>query len=337
MNTPGASVQRFLDEALAGHGHEGVRLSLELLDSGAPADSVIADLLAAAQVEVGERWLRNEWSVADEHLATAVAQKALDAVAGSAPLPATGSNVVVACAVGDWHSLPAQMFAERLSLRGCRVSFLGASTPVDHVEALLGRQQFDALAVSCNVPLFFDGVASLAAAAHRQGTAVIAGGRGLGSDERRASMLGADAWAEGADEAALVIDGWRATPPTTFRERLPAPAAAGALQEQVEAVADQAVAALLLALPRMETYTAAQLERTREDLVYIVLFVRAALMVEDATVLHHFIDWVAALLDARGVPLAALDQSLAVLSPLLAAVDPSAGELIDHALARRAS
>jgi len=208
MSAISSSVEGFLSEAVAGHGHEGVRLALDLLDNGTPADHVIVDLLAAAQREVGERWLCNEWSVADEHLATAVSQKALDAVAGSVvPAPARG-DVVVACAEGDWHSLPAQMFAERLHLRGFAVSFLGASTPVDHVESLLDRHPCDALAVSCNVPLFFDGVVRLAAAAHRQGVPVIAGGRALGGDEQRAAHLGADAWAPGADDVPDIIDRW---------------------------------------------------------------------------------------------------------------------------------
>ena len=335
MTALGPSVEGFLREAVVGHGREGVRLTLDLLDNGTPADNLIVDLLAAAQREVGERWLCNEWSVAEEHLATGVAQKALDAVAGAVVPPAAHGDVVVACAEGDWHSLPAQMFAERLQLRGFNVSFLGASTPVDHVETLLNRHQFDALAVSCNVPLFFDGVARLVAAAHRQGVPVIAGGRALGGDERRAAHLGADAWGSGADDAALVIEGWRTTTPSTFRVKSPPPGAVDVLGEQAGAIAERAFTALLTTFPRLASYTTEQRLRTNEDLVFIVQFARAALMVDDATVFHQFIDWLDALLSARGVPPAALDQGLAALSPLRADIDPRVGQLADDARLRR--
>jgi methanogenic corrinoid protein MtbC1 len=44
---------------------------------------------------------------------------------------------VVTCAEGEWHSLPARMVAEVLRLHGWQVTFLGASTPADHLRRLL--------------------------------------------------------------------------------------------------------------------------------------------------------------------------------------------------------
>lgn len=333
--TLGAAVEEFLVEAVAGRGREGVRLTLDQLDNGTPANKVIVDLLAVAQREVGEHWQRNEWSVADEHLATAVAQKSLDALSGSIPREVARGDVVVVCAEGDWHSLPAQMLAEGLQLRGINVAFLGASTPVDHVEMLLDRRRFDAVAVSCTIPLFFDGVARLVSAAHRRGIPVIAGGRSFGVDERRAAHLGADAWASAADDAALVIEQWRTTPPPTFRAQSPPPDAVDALDEQDDAIAGRALTTLRNVFPPMGSYTDEQLARTREDLVSILGYVRAALLVDDAGVFHQFIDWLGVMLGARGVPADALDHSLAALSPSLAAIDPRAGQLIDDARTNR--
>ena len=125
---------------------------------------------------------------------------------------------MVACAEGDWHSLPAQMFAEMLRAEGFAVAFLGASTPADHVAAFLSRQRPDALAVSCNLALFFGGVTRLADAAHRHDIPVLAGGRALGRDPRRAARLGADAWAAGIDGAVAVLRGWRHEPPRVCAE-----------------------------------------------------------------------------------------------------------------------
>jgi len=116
-----------------------------------------------------------------------------------------------------------------------------------------------------------------------------------------------------------------------FREPSSTAVAVDALHEQAEAIAERAFTALLEAFPRMGSYTAAQRSRTSEDLVFIVQFARAALQVDDATVFHQFIDWLAALLTARGVPVAALEQGLTALSPLLSGIDPRAGHLIDEA------
>ena len=153
MNTnhrvPSETVDAYLDQAIGREPRAGVRLALELLDQGVPSDAVIVDLLGAAQREVGERWLRDEWTVADEHLASGVTQKALDAVANAIEAPVPHGFVIVACAEGDWHSLPAQMFAEQLRANGFAVAFLGASTPADHVAKLIARRRPDALTVSC--------------------------------------------------------------------------------------------------------------------------------------------------------------------------------------------
>jgi len=73
--------------------------------------------------------------------------------------------------------------------------------------------------------------------------------------------------------------------------------------------------ALSARFPRMTTYTPAQLERTREDLAYIVRFIAAARQVDDLAVFIEFLDWLAELLLARGVPIAALVGGLEVLEP----------------------
>jgi methanogenic corrinoid protein MtbC1 len=210
MTTPDITemMEPYLQHAIAGDGRAGVATAIELLDRGVPSDSVIVDLLGGSQREVGERWLVNKLTVADEHFASGITQKALDAVSNAIDVPSTDGNVIVACAEGDWHSLPAQMFAELLHSRGFTVAFLGASTPVDHVAGMLRRRRPDALAVSCNLPLFFGGLTRLADAAHAEGIPVIAGGRALGDGPDRAIHLGADAWAAGIADAEPILRTW---------------------------------------------------------------------------------------------------------------------------------
>jgi hypothetical protein len=85
----------------------------------------------------------------------------------------------------------------------------------------------------------------------------------------------------------------------------------------------------------MSNYDTRQLTRTREDLVFIARFVAAAQLVDDDTVLTEFLDWLAELLEARGVPRVALTAGLEALQPLLDQIDETSnfGELGLHHLA----
>jgi methanogenic corrinoid protein MtbC1 len=330
---PGSdAVEAYLQQAVHGDGRAGVRLALDLIDNGVPCNEVIVNLLAEAQREVGERWLANQWTVAEEHLVSGVSQKALDAVAKTIePRTATGL-VVVACAEGDWHSLPAQMFAEMLREQGFTVAFLGASTPVDDVAALLSRQRPDALAVSCNLALFFGGVTRLVDAAHRQNIPVIAGGRALGHEPGRAARLGADAWAAGIDGAAAVLRGWQHEPPHVSSGPTSFNTAAVQLDVSAAEIAGEAFESLIADYPPMASFNDNQLARTKEDLAYITRFAAAARLVADPTVLTEMLDWLRTLLGNRGVPPVALNARLRALVPVIRRTDPGAAQLVLDAI-----
>ena len=329
---PQASVETFLEQAMHNEGASAVRLALDLLEQGASTEDVIVDLLGAAQRESGERWLRNEWTVADEHAVSGIAQRSLDAVANSARPTFKAGSLVVACAEGDWHSLPAQMFAELLRSEGFAVTFLGASTPSDHVARLLVRDRPDALLVTCNLPLFFGGVTGVVDAAHRSGVPVIAGGRALGSGPARARRLGADEWAPDVAGAVNTLRQWADSRPALRSEPTRTDPVAVRLDLDSPLMAAEAFEAMVLSYPWMGALTADQLARTREDLAMIVRFVAAAQLVDDAGVLAEFLDWLTALLRARSVPPTALVAGLEVLAPLLDKTSPAAGALARDAL-----
>ena len=323
-----ALVETYLSEAVEGRGRAAARLALDRIDRGFRSEDVIVDLLAASQYEVGERWLANEWTVADEHLASGSTQHALDAVASTIDVPDLAGSVLVVCAEGDWHSLPSQMMAEMLRARGYAVACLGASTPVDHVLDLIRRRRPDAVVVSCNLPLFFGGVARLADAAHTHGIPVLAGGRAMGTDESRARLLGADGWAPDIDGAVDVLQRWRHEPPVVAPGPTRLDESAQLLDAGADDVADDAFDELTRAFPQMSSYDDAQLARTREDLAFITRYVAAALLVCDPTVLTEFLGWLRTLLANRGVPPRALEAGLDVLAPMLAGRDSRAGQLL---------
>lgn len=324
----GDLIESFLGHALVGESHQAVRFALDLLDAGIPEEAVITDLLAPAQRQVGERWHQNTLSVADEHLATGAAESTLHALGDATAAGGTGL-VVVACAEGDWHAIAAHMLSEQLRSRGVNVAFLGASTPTDQVARFVERYRPDAIAVSCNLPLFFTGVARLADAVHLLGVPVLAGGRALQGGPEKSLLLGADGWAQNIDDATAVLADWRQRPPQVRAEPTRLDRDAVTLELRASELATAAYAGLAQRFPAMGRYDAHQLARTREDLVFIVQFVAAAQLVGDALVLTEFLDWLAELLEVRAVPRTALTAGLEALQPLLGQVNQTSGELVD--------
>lgn len=329
---PADLVSTFLDLALLGQSRDAVAITLELLDAGVPEDEVIGDLLAAAQRQVGEGWQQNLLSVADEHLATGAAESALHALAAATPAPAETGLVVVACAEGDWHAVAAHMIAEQLRARGVPVAFLGASTPADHVASFVARHRPAALAVSCNLPLFYSGVARLADAAHASGVPVLAGGRALRAGGARAGRLGADGSADDVNDAVATLAAWGQQPPAVLECATVLDADGLELQARADELGASAFHDLADRFPAMSGYDDRQIARAGEDLVFIVRFVAAAQLVDDDLVLTEFLDWLTDLLAARGVPAAAVAAGLEVLQPRLAGVSPAAGMLGDRGI-----
>ncbi len=327
-NQSGDLIDSFLGHALVGESHQAVRFALDLLDAGIPEEAVITDLLAPAQRQVGERWHQNTLSVADEHLATGAAESALHAL-GAATAPGGTGLVVVACAEGDWHAIAADMLSEQLRSRGMNVAFLGASTPTDQVARFVARSRPDAIAVSCNLPLFFTGVARLVDAAHLLGVPVLAGGRALQGGPEKSKLLGADGWAPNIDDATAVLTDWREHQPQVSAEPTRLDRGAVELEIRASELATAAYAGLVQRFPAMGRYDDRQLARTREDLVFIVQFVAAAHLVGDESVFTEFLDWLAELLEVRDVPRTALTAGLEALQPLLRQVNRTSGQLVD--------
>lgn len=282
------------------------------LDAAITGASIVCTLLVPAQREVGLRWQRADWSVADEHAATAVVDASLAMLEQNAALAEpSGRLVVVASPESEWHSLPARFAAYLLREAGWEVRFLGPSLPADHLREYLARLAPQALVLSATMPTSLPGAARCIDAAHDLRVPVVAGGAAFGTDAARAHLLGADAWYSDITQFAV---------PELRRPRAAGVEAPGwadwaALQASREAICDRALPRMLAVLPGFAAEaTPKQLVRAREDLGRIVDFVSVAVLVDDATVFETFRNWLEAVLAARGVTRAAVDVCYAVLA-----------------------
>ncbi|MFG2167346.1 cobalamin B12-binding domain-containing protein [Micromonospora chersina] len=312
--------------------HGAVDVAVGLLESGVPAERVLLDLVAPAQAEVGERWARDEWSVAQEHAATHISERVVAAVAAYADPRPTQGRIVVACMDGEWHALPARLVAEVLRLRGWQVTFLGASVPAAHLVSYLHRYDAHAVALACALPMRLPHAHRMIEACRRSDVPVVVGGRGFGGDGRWARVLGV-AWASDAPTAAdLLADerALRAVPPARL-DHLADDEYASLTKRRGELI-DSALADLRERVPGVRDYTPAQLDSTVSDLGYIVDFLAAALYVDDETLFDEFVEWLVAILVSRRVPASAVGLTLDHYGQRLRDF-PRAGRFLDGARA----
>lgn len=322
----------FHERALSGRTEEAVRFALGLLDEGTSAGRIISDVLAPSQRKIGDEWQRNEASVADEHVATGVTESTLYAMSSTLDVGSAQGWVIVACAEGDWHSIAAHMFSEQLRGVGVDVMFLGASTPSADVARLMTRQRPDALVVTCNLPIFFSGVTSLANVAQDLNVPVLIGGRAVADDPNRSLRLGADSTVADAAGVVDLLVTWRDSPPTHRREHVVLDARVAALEMRSSAIADAGYARLSRTFPPFAHYDARQKNRTLQDLRFIVQFMAASQYVEDPSLFSEFLSWLDDVLRSRQVPREALALGLQALIPELRDEDPGHGHLADLGL-----
>ena len=173
---PQPTVERPLVEALAME----LRQALDNFDSAA-GHAALDRLLAAVSVEfavtrvlipylheLGERWADGSVTVAQEHFASNLVRGRLLGLARD--WGARGdSSAVLACLPGEAHDIGLILLGVLIALRGWRVTFLGADTPVDTLEATVRGLAPSLVVLTTYDPALFgryvDQVAALAAAA----------------------------------------------------------------------------------------------------------------------------------------------------------------------------
>ena len=96
-----------------------------------PIESVCLDVLQKGMSEIGRRWYENRASVQQEHFASALAMRRLDALLNASPAPTRQHTVLVGCPPEEWHAFTPLLLALLLRRRGLNVIYLGANIPAD--------------------------------------------------------------------------------------------------------------------------------------------------------------------------------------------------------------
>ncbi|NWF62735.1 MAG: MerR family transcriptional regulator [Chloroflexi bacterium] len=96
-----------------------------------PVEAVCTDLLQKGMSEIGMLWYENRASVQQEHFASGLAMRRLDALLSASPVPTRPQTVLVGCPPGEWHTFTPLLISLFLRRRGLNVIYLGANVPAD--------------------------------------------------------------------------------------------------------------------------------------------------------------------------------------------------------------
>ena len=152
-------LRNFLDAQLAGDRRAALALLVDAREAGSSGTDLRTHVIRAAQAEIGRRWQRNDISIAQEHMATAISQLALaELFRHEHPDEPNGRKVIVACVEGELHDFPARLVADELDLAGFDVRFLGASVPLEALMSFIAREDPDLLVISATMAFHADSV-----------------------------------------------------------------------------------------------------------------------------------------------------------------------------------
>lgn len=103
----------------------------------ASPERVCTRVIQRGLAELGEGWYQGKVSVQQEHFASALASRRLDALLSVASEPSRRGRILAACPPGEEHDLVLKMLSFILRWHGWEVIYLGANVSLERLDATL--------------------------------------------------------------------------------------------------------------------------------------------------------------------------------------------------------
>jgi excisionase family DNA binding protein len=180
----GQTAEQFFDAARRGRAGEATALLLEAHMLGAGLDLIFDEVVAPSLRRVGDLWYGEEMSVAEEHLATSTATRAVESLAASTRRAGAKAGAAVCCAAEEeMHTLPVLCAQALLEAAGWDVRNLGGHTPFFALAEYVEKQRPALVCVSATLQRELEhnsrDYAQLTSAARSCGGRVVLGGEGF--------------------------------------------------------------------------------------------------------------------------------------------------------------
>ena len=149
-----AELATSLRNALDGFDEPAAQAALDRLMSDLSLATALRDVVVPYFTELGERWQREEITVAQEHFASNVVRGRLFGLArgwGSG----RGPRAVLACPPGEYHDIALLVFGIMLNRQGWRIDYLGTNTPIDELARTVDAAGADLVVLAATTPEMF--------------------------------------------------------------------------------------------------------------------------------------------------------------------------------------
>lgn len=133
VRSPGLLANRLL-EALINFDETTADQLLAEAASLYPPETVCVDIIQNILTEIGERWARNEVTIATEHFSSTLCRFRLNAMIEALPVNENGPVVLTACAPQEFHELGVVITTYFLRCYGWRAIYLGQNLPALDLE-----------------------------------------------------------------------------------------------------------------------------------------------------------------------------------------------------------
>jgi methanogenic corrinoid protein MtbC1 len=201
---------------LAGRQRDALTIVSNCMDSGHDLVAIERHVIQPALYSIGEKWQANQVSVAQEHLATAIALSVMStALLHSPAATVIDKRVLLACVDGNNHAVGLRMVADAFQLGGWDVQYLGASVPTPALVQQVKEWKPAILCLSVSfahqLPVVRAVIAQLREHLGNARPAVMVGGLAINRFDQLARLVGADGF--GVDAQAAVASAHRIVSP----------------------------------------------------------------------------------------------------------------------------
>ncbi len=147
--------KKYLDLLLAADTEGALSYVRFLAAKELPLEDVYVDIFQEVMKEIGERWHKNEISVAEEHYMTSLTQRALAEFYPHIFDTERNEKKIVVCTVGsELHEFGARMISDLLEHMGFDSVYLGAAVPKASVLRSVEKNKPFFLALSVTMPQY---------------------------------------------------------------------------------------------------------------------------------------------------------------------------------------
>ena len=142
-----------------------------------PLETVCIEVLQRGLNEIGEMWYHAKGTVQQEHFASALAERRLDALIAAAPPPTRSQTILIGCTPGEEHVFVPLLLTLLLRRRGLKVVYLGANVPIQRFNETLESVRPHLVILSAQQLQTANGLRETAAHLNASGGRVAYGGR----------------------------------------------------------------------------------------------------------------------------------------------------------------